>query len=142
MKTSKNLLSSMITTAQVGQTGIRAVLDTPMRPSLRLALETQLREYDAIEAECRSIAVSRGWELEDLEPAARWMTKIITRARLAGGHTDSKTAGMMIQGCTRGMIRGLRNLHQQAHPDPIVGSLSQRLLDCETAGIRQMQSFL
>ena len=49
MKNSKEILSSVVKTAQMGQTGIRSVLDTSMRPSLRKALESQLREYESIE---------------------------------------------------------------------------------------------
>ena len=64
------------------------------------------------------------------------------RTRLAFGNTDSKIAGMMIQGSTRGMIVGLKNMHQLTKPDPQVTTLSQRLIDCENANIRQMQGFL
>ena len=65
-----------------------------------------------------------------------------TRMKLTGGNSDSKIAGMMIQGNTRGMIKGLKNLHQFNKQDLQVRTLSQRLLDCENANIRQMQSFL
>ena len=40
------------------------------------------------------------------------------------------------------MIKGLKNLHQFPQPDEKIRTLSQKLLDCETANIRQMQSFL
>ena len=49
LKGSKDVLSSIVKTAQMGQVGIRSVLDTNMRPGLRSALESQLREYDSIE---------------------------------------------------------------------------------------------
>ena len=67
---------------------------------------------------------------------------MMTRMRLTGGNTDSKIAGMMIQGNTRGMIKGLKDLHQFSRQDHMLRSLSQKLLDCETANIRQMQGFL
>ena len=44
MKNNKELLSSVLKTTQMGQVGIRSVLDTTMRPGLRKALESQLRE--------------------------------------------------------------------------------------------------
>ncbi|HIT33657.1 MAG TPA: hypothetical protein IAC31_03400 [Candidatus Faecousia intestinigallinarum] len=142
MNESKNLLTSILTTAQMGQTGIRSTLQTPMRSTLRRALETQLREYDAIEQQAQAIAGSRGWELRELEPAAKGMANFMTRMRLSTGSTDSKIAAMMIQGNTKGMITGLKELHQFNKSDPQVTALSQKLLDCETAGIRQMQGFL
>lgn len=142
MKDSKAFLDSILTTAQMGQTGIRSALSATMRPGLRKALESQLQEYDSIEQEAHSIAASRGWELRELEPAAKGMANLMTRLRLSYGNTDSKLAAMMIQGSTRGMIVGLKDLHQFNRPDAQLTTLSQKLLDCETAGIRQMQGFL
>lgn len=132
----------MIKTVQMGQIGIRSVLDTSMRPGLRKALESQLREYDSIETEAHTIASQRGWDLEELDPGVRMMTDMMTRMRLHGRNTDSKIAGMMIRGNTRGMIKGLKDIHQLARQDSQVQIVSQKLLDCETANIRQMQGYL
>ena len=142
MKNSKEILSSVLKTTQMGQIGIRSVLDTSMRPGLRKALESQLHEYDSIETEAHCIATRRGWELEELDPAVRFMTEMMTRMKLTGRNTDSKIAGMMIQGNTRGMIKGLKNIHQFGGQDEQIHILSQKLLDCETANIRQMQGYL
>ena len=142
MKNSKDLLSSVLKTTQMGQVGIRSVLDTSMRPGLRKALESQLKEYDSIETEAHMIASQRGWEVAELDPAVRIMADMMTRTKLAGRNADSRIAGMMIQGNTRGMIKGLKNLHQFALEDEQITTLSQKLLDCETANIRQMQGYL
>lgn len=142
MNSSKEMLSSLLKTTQMGQVGIRSVLDTTMRPGLRKALESQLKEYDTIESEAHEIAAQRGWELPELDPAVRIMADMMTRTRLAWGNTDSKIAGMMIQGNTRGMITGLKNAHQFNKQDEQISLLSRKLLDCETANIRQMQGFL
>ena len=142
MKNSKELLSSVLKTTQMGQIGIRSVLDICMGPGLRKALESQLREYDAIESEAHTIATQRGWELPELDPAVRFFSDAMTRMKLTHGNCDSKIADMMIQGNTKGMIKGLKNLHQFPRQDDQVSTISQKLLDCETANIRQMQSFL
>lgn len=142
MINSKELLSSLLKTTQMGQIGIRSVLDSRMQPSLRAALRDQLREYDALETEAHSIASQRGWELPELDPAVRLLADRMTRLRLTGKNTDSRIADMMIQGNTKGMIKSLRNLHQLDSDDQRVRILSQKLLDCETANIRQMQHFL
>lgn len=142
MKNSKQILTSVLKTTQMGQIGIRSVLDTSMRPGLRKALESQLQEYDSIETEAHQLATQRGWELQELDPAIRVMADMMTRMKLNVRNSDSKIAGMMIQGNTRGMIKGLKNIHQFAQPDEQVHILSQKLLDCETANIRQMQGFL
>ena len=142
MKNSKEILSSLLKTTQMGQVGIRSVLDTSMRPGLRKALESQLREYDSIETEAHSIATQRGWELPELDPAVRFLADRMTRMKLGGKNTDSKIADMMIQGNTKGMIKSLRDLHQFGSSDQQIHILSQKLLDCETANIRQMQTYL
>ena len=142
MKSSKEVLSSVLKTTQMGQVGIRSLLDTSMRPALRKALESQLREYDSIESEAHSIASQRGWELRELDPAVRFLSDRMTRMKLSRGNRDSKIADMMIQGNTKGMIKGLKNLHQYPHQDDRISNISQKLLDCETANIRQMQGFL
>lgn len=142
MKNGKEILSSLLKTTQMGQLGIRSCLSASMRPGLRKALESQLREYDTIESEAHAIASQRGWEVEELDPALRFMTDAMTRMKLSRGNCDSRIADMMIQGNTKGMIKGLKNLHQFPQPDEKIRTLSQKLLDCETANIRQMQSFL
>lgn len=142
MKESKEILSSVLKTTQMGQIGIRSVLDTSMRPGLRKALEDQLKEYDSIETEAHAIATQRGWEVKELDPAIRFMADRMTRMKLTRSNSDSKIAGMMIQGNTRGMIKGLKNIHQFAGQDEQLQILSRKLLDCETANIRQMKPFL
>lgn len=142
MKTNQELLSSILKTTQMGQIGIRSVLDIGMRPGLRRELQSQLREYDFIEREAHAIAAQRGWEVKELDPAVRFMADMTTRMKLKGRGSDSKIADMMILGNTRGMVKGLRNIHRAADTDERVRTLSQKLLDCETANIRQMQPFL
>ena len=51
MKGSKDILSSILKTTQMGQIGIRSILKSPLRSALRTELNSQLREYDAIERE-------------------------------------------------------------------------------------------
>ena len=142
MKNSKEILSSLLLTTQLGQAGIRSVLDVGMQPGLRKALEGQLREYNSIESEAHSIASQRGWELRELEPAVRFLTDRRSRMRIYGRDTDSKIADMMIQGNTKGMIRSLKDLHRFGGTDQQIHILSQKLLDCETANILKFKTFL
>lgn len=142
MKQNQEVLSTLLKTIQIGQTDIRSVLDTTMRSSLRNTLKDQLQEYDSIETEAYTLALQRGWELSELDPGRRFLRDRVTRMKLNGPNTDSRIADILIQGNTKGMIRGLKNLHQFEGLDHQLRILSQKLLDCETAHIRQMQSFL
>ncbi len=135
-------LASLLKTAQRGQVEIRSLLDTAMEPQLRCALESQLREYESIETEAHVIALQRGWDLPEMDTAHRFLRDRMIRMKLGGRNTDSRIADLMIQMNTRGMIRNLQERNRVQETDSNVRILSQKLLDCETAGIRQMQSFL
>ena len=139
---SKQLLDSINTTVQMGQIGIRSVLDTSVSTPLRIALRSQLREYDMIETQAQEIASARGWELRNVNPAIRKMANITTKVRLSQGNTETKIASMMIRGNTRGMIIGYKDLHRCIKPDSQILDISQKLIDCEVENIRQMQGFL
>ena len=142
MKGSKDVLSSIIKTAQMGQIGIRSVLNTPVRASLQDALRSQLREYDKIEREALSLASSKGWELKQQSPSVKLMTNMMTTTRLRFGNSSSKAAAMMIQGSTKGIIKGYKNLNQYADGDERVMELAKKLLQCEQTNIQQLQGFL
>ena len=135
-------LSSLLKTAQCGQVEIRSILDTPMCRNLRDTLEAQLREYDSMETEALIIAHRRGWELNELDHGLRFLMDKRNRFRLNGRNTDSRIADIMIQNNTRSMIRGLKKLHQFKGEDFQLRILSQKILDCETSSIRQLQEDL
>ena len=142
MKNSQDMLSSILKTTQMGQIGIRSVLKAGIHHDLRQELESQLQEYDSIEQEAHAIATARGWDLPELNPAIKGMTNMMTRSRLQSGDISSKAAAMMINGNTKGMIKSLKNMHRFTQKDDQVSTLSQRLLDCETDNIRQVQGFV
>ena len=126
----------------MGQIGIRSVLNTPLNASLQNALRSQLKEYDSIEREANALAASRGWQLENLDPAIKAMTNMMTKMSLSFGNANSKAAAMMINGNTRGLIKSLKNMHQFNHSDERIANLNQKLIDCEEANVKQMQGFL
>lgn len=142
MKNSKEMLSSILKTTQMGQIGIRSVLDHAKKAEFRTALHDQLAEYDTIETQAHNIASAKGWDVAELDPAIRFIADTMTRMRLSHSNQDSKIAGMMIQGNTKGMITSLKNLHQYSMPDSAIQKLSQKLLTCEQNNIRQMKDFL
>ena len=142
LKDSKEILSSVLKTTQMGQIGIRSALEAEMKPELRQAMEAQLQEYDAIESQAHSIAAERNWVLPELNPSIRFMTDRMTKMKLSYGKVNSKIAEMMIRGNTSGVIKGLKNLHQMEQQDDSVSALSLKLLDTESANVDQMKQFL
>ena len=142
MKSSEEILSSVLKTTQMGQIGIRSALEAEMKPELRQAMEAQLQEYDAIETQAHSIAAERNWVLPELNPSIRFMTERMTRMRLSFGDVNSKIAAMMIRGNTSGVIKGWKNLHQMEQADQEVQALSDKLLATESRNVDQMKPFL
>lgn len=142
MKSSKDILFSTIKTAQMGQIGIRSLLNTPLEYSLKESLRSQLKEYDQIEREGLEIAAARGLTANELDPSIQTMTNMMTKTRLFLGNANSKAAAMMIRGNIRGIIKGYKNLNQYTPADAKVLALSHKLLEYEENGIRTMQGFL
>lgn len=142
MKDSKDILSSLLKTTQMGQVGIRSVEKAANGTRLKQALKSQLEEYNKIEEQTYALAKQRGWQLAELNPMARTMADMATRSKLMYGKNDSKIAEMMVQGNTRGVIKSLKNLHRYHQNDGQVTAMAQKLLDCENENIKQMEGFL
>ena len=142
MKTEKDVLASILKTTQMGQVGIRAVTPKASNIMLQKALHDQLGEYNSIECETQKIAKQRGWQLKDLDPIAKTMSEMYTHFNLSYGDVDSKIAAMMIQGNTRGIIKGLKNKHNCKKCDENIQCVAQKLLHCEDQNIKQMQGYL
>ena len=142
MKQNREALTSLLKTIQICQLELRSMLDTSLGSSLRTTLKKQLREYDSMEIEVYTLALQRGLELPEMDPVNRILRDRMTRLKVNGRNTDSRIADILIRRNTKGMILGLKNLHRSEHHDHQIRILSQKLLDCERAHIRQMQSFL
>ena len=138
----EEILTSMLHTVQMGQSGIRCVMDRAIGPGLKTELHNQLREYDALEKETLKLATNQGWKLTNLNPAVQAMSAMMAKLQLMGGETDSKIAGMLIQGNTRGMITGIKNLRKTPQITQPVKALSQKLLNMENINIQQAQQYL
>lgn len=142
MKANRDILGSVLKTTQMGQIGIRSALDAPIKKELRRAMESQLREYAAIETEAKEIAKKRQWKLHDVNPSVRIMADQTTKMKLSFGDVNRKIATMMIRGNMNGEIKGLKNIHQMINGDADVIGIANKLLETENANIQQMKPFV
>ena len=142
MKTSQEILSSVLKTTQMGQVGIRSVLDTTLNPELRQALVQQLKEYDGIETEAHNIASQRGWELKELDSAVRMMSNMVCRMKLTGADATSKISEMMIQGSTMGVTSLTRQIRDYDGEDTEVLDFAKKQLKREEKNIDELKKFL
>ena len=129
-------------TAQMGISGIDAVRNKAVRPDLQRLLQQQRQEYDSIAGESRSAAQRFGWTLPKRNMLLDKMSTITAKCRLMAGDTDSTIAGMLIQGNTRGMIMGQKNLNKAEKLDPSVSAIADKLLNLENINIQRSREFL
>lgn len=118
MINSQRVLNDIIKTSQMGINGINVVMDKTTQPALRQALKVQRREYSDIEQQAKLLARQKGYRIDQLKPISRKMGALMSRGQLMMGEPNSKIAGMMIQGNTRGMILSLKNMRRCDCPDP------------------------
>ena len=142
MTENEKILSNIIKTTQYGQMGINSVMPKTEQPALRQALKCQRREYSDIEQQAKLLARRKGWKIDQIKPINRRMGALMSHAQLLTGEPDSKIAGMMIQGNTRGMLLSLKNMRRCNHPDPQVAQIAQKLLDTEKNNIDSMEGFV
>lgn len=139
---SKQMLTSVLHTVQMGQTGIQSVRDQAVGMALKKELQQQLEQYDAFETKAKQLAKHNDWNISDIPKSVVTMSNWMAKARLFGGERDSKIAGMLIQGNTRGMILGMKNLRKGKKADQQVRQLAQKLIDHERLSIETTERFL
>lgn len=141
MNNSQEILSSILQSTQLSQTGIRSVLDKAMSPDLAGLLRSQLRELSGIESEARILAHQLGWEMKETDLAVRFLLDRRNRRKLRSEESNSSIADLLIQSNTKSRIQGLKALHRYPDRDRIA-VLSQKLIDCQTAAVHQLETFL
>ena len=142
MINSQRVLNDVIKTSQMGISGINVVMPQTRQPALRQALKVQRKEYSNIEQQAKLLAQQKGYRIDQLKSITRRMSAVMSRGQLLVGEPDSKIAGMMIQGNTRGMILGLKNMRRCNQPDSQVAQIAQKLLETEKNNIVSMEGFL
>ena len=142
MINSQRVLNDIIKTSQMGINGINVVMSKTSQPALRQALKVQRREYSDIEQQAKLLARRKGYQIDQLGSINRKMGALMSKGQLLMGDPNSKVAGMMIQGNTRGMILSLKNMRRCSKPDPQVAELAQKLLDTEKNNILSMEGFV
>ena len=138
----EKMLTSLLHTVQMGQSGIKCVMGSVVRPALKQEMMHQLKTYDRMEAQARQLAAQNGLQLRDIHPGILKMSDLMAKARLVGGERDSKIAGMLIQGNTRGMILGIKNLRRGKKTDTEVQALARSLVEQERLSIENTKGFL
>ena len=142
MNQDTQMLQQICKSTQMGQSGIRSVMERAKEPAMKRALASQLREYDAIHSQADRLLRDRGESAQRIPAFTLSMSRMGAQMQLAMDRTSSKIAEMMIEGNTKGMVKSMRQNRALHALDPKVSSLSNRLLQTELANIEQMKPFL
>lgn len=142
MNQDTEILQSICKSTQMGQSGIRAVMDAARDPAMQRALASQLREYDAIHHQADRLLRDRGESARQIPGIVLSYSRLSAGMKMARDSSSSAIAEMMIQGNTRGMVKSMRQNREYRVLDPKVSGLSNRLLQTELSNIEQMKSFL
>lgn len=109
---------------------------------MKEALSYQQQELDLIESDILTAADCRGWELTERLTFAASFSQAKLRLRLQIGCSDSRIARLMIFRYTESTSRILTQHHSSAAVDRHIKMLVQKLTDCHSASIRQLQKYL
>ena len=136
------LLQEVYRGAKMGDISIRLLLPKVDNARFRSDLQTQFRQYQATASNAENQMKAMGRcpkEVTNGKYALLWLS---LQGNTLCNRETSHLAEMMIQGNTKGLVKGLRNLHRSDRKDSRVETLSQKLIDTETNNIRQMRPFL
>ena len=136
------MLQGICKSTEMGQSGIRSVMERAKEPAMKRALASQLREYDAIHHQADRLLRDRGESAQRIPGMALTFSRMSAGMKMAMDSSSSAIAAMMIQGNTKGMVKSMRQNRALTILDPKVSGLNNRLLQTELSNIEQMKSFL
>ena len=142
MLSESEMLNYIYQATEMGQDGIRTVLQHAEDEHFRQALEQQLAEYEKLGSAAEKLLRERGKEPKGTNPLAKASSELMCAVKTMTDHSSSKIAEMMVQGNTMGMTKSTQHLHDSHGKDAQVQELANRLLRTEEANIQQMKAFL
>lgn len=136
------LLQYVHETAAMGVLGLQDLLPQAESSGMRQSLRSQIREYQDIAHSSAQLLQAKGAQPKDPGLMARLSSQAMATVKTLADSSDSKLAGMVIQGNNMGVTKGLKHLHDYRGNDPKIRALAEKLLAAEQANVSQMQPFL
>lgn len=136
------LLQYIHKTADMGCTGLRAVISRTDDKKLQGALLSQHGEYLKLQNEASNLLRARHERAKGVGYGARLSARMMTAGELALNGTVSHIAEMTVRGNSAGMAKSIRHLHDYKGKDTAVRQLAEKLIATEEANIQQMKAFL
>ena len=137
-----SFLNDIYKNALMGRATIPSLLVITKDVPFRVALDTQLKEYQKICTLTRKLLRNRNQSPTPLPMRARICSLTMTKLQTMFDSSTSHIAEMMIQGNTMGVISITRNIKENKDCDKEIKKLAQKLLKTEQDNIEQMKAFL
>ena len=131
------ILCTILEAAQSGQSDLSRARKKAASTAMIDVLATQTETFDIIESAALQLAARRGWEIPSPPPRLRTGLSFLRR-----GRTDSAIAESLIRYHTDRIIRELKIRNGCKICDSPISELFQKLLFCQSSGIRHLQPFL
>lgn len=128
--------------ALMGKTTIPSLLLITNDIPFRVALETQLKEYQKICSLARKLLRNLNQRTKPLPVGAEICSQTMTKLKTMRDKSTSHIAEMMIQGNTMGVIKIIQHTKQYRDCDKSTKKLAEKLLKTEQSNIEQMKDFL
>ncbi len=142
MKGQEEMLNSIRRTVQMGESGILSTIRFAKSEPFRMALQQQAAEYHQISNSADALLQKTGCREKNVPNMVKTCSASWAKMQLRRDGTDSKLAEMMITGNTKGIIKGLRQLHRHGGCNASIDALSEKLLATEHDNIAQMKQYL
>ncbi|SHO51487.1 hypothetical protein [Anaerocolumna xylanovorans] len=142
MDANAEYLNYIYQNAQMGTETIGQLLDIVEEKEFKDILNSQYKEYEAIEKEAERILREKSKEEKDISLYQKVSAYIMINVKTLTDKSASHIAEMMMQGSTMGVIDIIRNNRKYQEADKEIVSLGQRLLKFEENNISECKKFI
>lgn len=142
MLSETDMLNNIRKGTQMGCHGIDKILPKTEDQKMKNDLLSQRKEYEKIYHSADKMLSERGGKRENLSPAAKISSGVMSDVKTLLNNSPTKIAEMMITGNTMGVTKSIRHLHGYKGGDPAVLDIANKLLETEQQNIVQMQQYL
>lgn len=137
------LLHFIAQNARMGKQSIKQLLPTIQNETFRSLVESQYREYDAIDDLCAKALQKRHQQPPDVPMAAKISSYIMIHVNAAKDGDVSSMAEMMLKGSNQGIIEITKHLNTAGDAvHSSVKTLAERLLQFEQDNVEALRPYL
>lgn len=143
MNASAELLNFIYQNTQMAVTTLPEIIEVTEDESLRVHLQSQLREYRTIHDEAAKMLHARGYDEKGLSAFEKLRTYIMVNLQTMTDHSSSHLAEMLIQGSNMGIVDATKQLNRYDGEATEEGlRLMRRLQSFEQDNIERLKPFL